>query len=178
MSYSLVSDHDLLDESVERLGVVELDLGAAAVEILQLDEHREVRLESRVQAFHLLAQVLPDICKETEMLRYNLRFSHTVDAPEYRPVRARTVVQAFQLLAQAQVDICREKEMEKHQCNGNSPSIAINPGKGVAISLHFNCSVLVLASVTACTESEPYADGPVSALQLPSFKPTVSRIRG
>ncbi len=62
VSYSLVSDHDLLDQSVQSLGVVHLDFCSSPVEILQFHQHGDMWLQPCVQAFHLFTQVLSDVC--------------------------------------------------------------------------------------------------------------------
>jgi len=57
----LVPGHDLLDEFVDAARVLELDLGPAPVEVLQLAEHRGVAVEADVEAFQLVVQLLTHV---------------------------------------------------------------------------------------------------------------------
>jgi len=56
-----VPGHDLLDEFVDAARVLELDLGPAPVEVLQLAEHRGVAVEADVEAFQLVVQLLTHV---------------------------------------------------------------------------------------------------------------------
>jgi len=58
----LVSGHDLLDELVDAARVLQLDLGATPVEVLQFAEHCHVAVQPDVQAFQLVVQLLTYIC--------------------------------------------------------------------------------------------------------------------
>ena len=57
----LVSGHDLPDEFVDAARVLELDLATTPVEVLQLGQHRDVAVQSEVETFQLVAQLLTHV---------------------------------------------------------------------------------------------------------------------
>ena len=65
--FGLVFGGDLADQFVEAARVLQFNLGALAVEVVQVAEQRHVTVQSGIQASQLVRQLLTHVCTHTRI---------------------------------------------------------------------------------------------------------------
>ena len=100
-----MSGHDLFDELVDASRVFQLDLGPTTIEVLQFAEHRDVAVETHVEAFQLVAQLLTHVCN-TAVTTTHFSTATSVVIVDYRNKGVNYVIYNFRSLSSFMRSVC------------------------------------------------------------------------